>query len=322
MSFILRFLRAATLSIVVLTFIATGIASASIDDTIQKSFTVESGGTLDVDTDKGSIEVLGTSGRTVDIKVVRKVRNADREKAQKILDDFKIEFKQRGRDVFITGEKERKQWIWDRIWNCLNVKYIIRVPEIYNVELKTSGGSISIENLEGEVNIKTSGGSLNLEEITGPVWGKTSGGSIRVGEVDGDVDVNTSGGSIKIERAQGSVKAHTSGGSINVQEVRGAINADTSGGSIKAHISRQPESDCRLTTSGGSVTVYLAEGIAVDLDASTSGGRVHTEIPVTIQGKIDKSELKSKINGGGPLLYLHTSGGSIYIKKGDGPRQL
>ena len=35
---------------------------------------------------------------------------------------------------------------------------------------------------------------------------------------------------------------------------------------------------------------------------------------VTIQGKINRRELKAKINGGGPELYLHTSGGSIYIK--------
>ncbi|MBS3819927.1 DUF4097 family beta strand repeat protein [bacterium] len=314
MSFVSRFLRVTLLCTAVLAFVVPGTASASIDDTIQKSFTVDSGGTLDVDTDKGSIEVRGTTGRTVEIKVVRKVKTADREKAQKILDNFKIDFKQSGKDIFITGERGRKESIWDKIWNRLNVKYTISVPEIYNVELKTSGGSISVENLEGEVNIKTSGGSLNLEKITGPVWGKTSGGSIRVGEVDGDVDINTSGGSIQIEGARGSIKAHTSGGSINVQEVMGSINADTSGGSIKASISRQPQTDCRLTTSGGSITVYLAGDIAVDLDASTSGGGVYTESPVTIQGKINKSKLKSKINGGGPLLYLHTSGGSIYIK--------
>jgi len=315
MSIISRIMRAAVLSIAVVALMTAGFAFASIDDSIQKSFTVEQGGTLNVDTDTGSIEVRGASRRTVEIEVLRKVRTDNKKKAQEILDNFQIDFEKRGNDVYITGERKRKDNLWDSLWNRLSLKYIIHVPEIYNVELRTSGGSISVEVLEGEVNVRTSGGSLILDDITGPVWGKTSGGGIRVGNVDGDVDVDTSGGSIKIIRALGTVKAHTSGGGITVEEVMGTINAHTSGGSVKAHISRQPDSDCRLTTSGGSITVYLERDISVDLDASTSGGSVYTDFPVTIRGKINPRKLNAKINGGGPLLYLHTSGGSIHIKE-------
>jgi len=279
MSSLSRMIRITILSITVLTFISAGFAFGDIDDTIRKSFSVDSGGTLKLDTDTGSIEVRGTSGRTLEIEVFRKVKTNNQKTAQRILDNFHIDFEQSGNDIYITGDRQRKANFWDNIWNRLRVKYIIHVPEVYNIDLRTSGGSISVEVLEGEVNVRTSGGSLDLDDITGPVWGKTSGGSIRVGNINGDVDI------------------------------------DTSGGSIKAHISKQPDSDCRLTTSGGGVTVYLTRNIAVDLDASTSGGSVHTEFPVTIQGKIDKRKLKSKINGGGPLLTLHTSGGSIYIKE-------
>jgi len=310
-----RVFRLTILFLTVFAFLTTGYASAGIDDTIQKTFSVDSGGTLDIDTERGSIEVRGTSGKAVEIEVIRKVRTSDAKKAQKVLDNFKIDFKQSGKDVSVIGEREHKESIWDKIWNRLNIKFIVRVPEIYNVKLRTSGGSISVENLQGEVDIKTSGGGLNLNDITGPVLGKTSGGGIQIGEVNGTIDIDTSGGSIRIERAQGTVDAHTSGGSITVEEVMGTINANTSGGSIKAHISRQPQSDCRLTTSGGSITVYLADDMAVNVDAGTSGGSVHTDFPVTIKGKIDKRHLKAKINGGGPLLYLHTSGGSIYIKE-------
>jgi DUF4097 and DUF4098 domain-containing protein YvlB len=315
MSSLSRMIRITILSITVLTFISAGFAFGDIDDTIRKSFSVDSGGTLKLDTDTGSIEVRGTSGRTLEIEVFRKVKTNNQKTAQRILDNFHIDFEQSGNDIYITGDRQRKANFWDNIWNRLRVKYIIHVPEVYNIDLRTSGGSISVEVLEGEVNVRTSGGSLDLDDITGPVWGKTSGGSIRVGNINGDVDIDTSGGSINIDRARGNVTAHTSGGSITVDEVMGSIHADTSGGSIKAHISKQPDSDCRLTTSGGGVTVYLTRNIAVDLDASTSGGSVHTEFPVTIQGKIDKRKLKSKINGGGPLLTLHTSGGSIYIKE-------
>lgn len=310
-----RVLCAAALSLAVLTFTAPADASSGIDDTIRKSFTVETGGTLNVDTDSGSIDVRGTSRPSVEIEVVRKVKAVSRRKVQQILDDFQIHFEQKGRDVYVRGERAKRLNFWDRIWNRLNIKYIVHVPEIYNVDLRTSGGSISVVSLAGEINIRTSGGSLDVNDITGPVTGKTSGGSIRVGLVNGDVDVNTSGGSIKIEHAGGTVNARTSGGGITVNEVRGTINAKTSGGSINAVISSQPDSDSRLSTSGGSIIVRLARDIAVDLEAGTSGGSVYTDFPVTMEGKINKRKIKSPINGGGPLLYLHTSGGSIRIKK-------
>lgn len=296
---LLRKIRLTAAFVTTLTFLVTGLVFGGIDDTLKKSFTVELGGKLTLETDLGSIEVQAAKGNSVDVEVIRKVKTSSEKKAQKTLDDFKIKFDQSGKDVYIKAEYKKKGWakFWDNNWNRLHVKFVITVPRIYEVELKTSGGSISVDHLQGEVNSRTSGGSLHFNNITGAIWGKTSGGSIKIGKVDGDVDVRTSGGS------------------ITVKEVMGAIQAATSGGSVKAYISRQPESDCRLTTSGGSVTVYLAEGIGVDLDAGTSGGRVHTEFPVTIRGEISERRLKAKINGGGPELYLHTSGGSVYIKK-------
>jgi hypothetical protein len=295
-----------------LVMIAAGTSFGDIEDAISKSFTVGAGGQLTLDTARGSIEVRGSAGNRVNVEVIRKAKTSDTNTANEIFGYLRLDFKQTGNDVTINGVKTTNS---NKKLNKLRVKFILTVPESYNVNLKTSGGSISVDDLEGTVDIKTSGGSLGLNNIKGPVSGKTSGGSISVGTVDGNVKVNTSGGSIRIDKTNGTVNAHTSGGGITVNEVMGTIQADTSGGSVKAYISQQPKGDCRLKTSGGSITVYLAEDVALSVDAGTSGGSIHTEFPVTIQGKIDKRILKAQINGGGPKLYLHTSGGSIYIKK-------
>jgi len=299
------------------TMMCTVSVSGSIEDTLTKSFVVSPGGTLTVDTDLGSIEVEATSQDSVDIRVIQEVRALNQEKADKLLKDFKIDFSQRGNDVLIEAKYTRGGWqkFWDNISRHLRLKFIISVPRVYNVDLRTKGGSISVRGTEGQVKSKTSGGSLDFQQIVGDIYGDTSGGSINIGEVDGDVDINTSGGSIRIVRASGEVAAHTSGGSITVEEVMGAVQAHTSGGSVKAYIARQPASSCRLSTSGGSVTVYLNTDIAVDLNAQTTGGRVYTDFPVAIRGKIDKRSLDGKINGGGPEIHLRTSGGSIYIRE-------
>ena len=308
----------AILSLAVFTLMLSGAAFASIEDTIEKSFTVKPGGTLNIDTKRGSIEVEGHRGSTVEVKVIREVKTSDKEEARKILEKFMVDFDQRGDDITITATYDEKNIVKKLLNNInkkLRVKFVVSVPDVYNVDLQTSGGSIGVRGLEGRILSRTSGGSLTFDGITGDIEGRTSGGSIKIGNVEGDTDIHTSGGSITIEKAAGQVDAHTSGGSITVHEVMGTIQADTSGGSIKAHISRQPESSCRLTSSGGSVTVYMADDIRVDVNARTSGGRVNTEFPVPVQGEIKRSQLQAKINGGGPELYLRTSGGSIYLKK-------
>lgn len=306
-------------------------------DNIQKSFKVRPGGELILDTDLGSIEINTSKTNTLKVEVIREIRSANSGRAEEILRDFEISFRQDGNKVYVTGEYERSGLgrLFSNIGRYVRFHFDVSLPQEFNVDLKTSGGSISIDDLRGEVRSKTSGGSLSFDRIEGPVWGRTSGGSIKllscegtadietsggsitIGEVTGDVVAHTSGGSIKVGEVKGDVDVHTSGGGISVKEVRGAIKAKSSGGSVSAYISTQPESDCSLSTSGGSVTVYLADDIGVNVNARTSGGRVYTDFPVTIKGDISKRSLNAKINDGGPELYLYTSGGSIYIKKAD-----
>lgn len=317
---------------VALLSLATSL-SAGADDTsnkITRSFKVGYGGMLTVDTERGSIEVKTARAKEVTVEITRKVPFGRAKDTLDILEDFDIKFEHSRKDVSIHARyKHGRDWFgWD---NHLRIHYNITVPEKYNLDLTTSGGSIKIADLEGDVKCETSGGSLHIERIKGPLYGRTSGGSItlkgsdgtadlktsgggiEIGHVMGHVKAHTSGGSIDIDKAGGEVEVSTSGGSIHVNEVQGTIRASTSGGSIRATISKQPKSDCSLKTSGGSVTVHLAKGIKVDLNAKTSGGSVRCDMPITVQGLLGKSEVKGKINGGGPELYLRSSGGPVRI---------
>ena len=317
---------------VALLVLATSLSAGATntDHKITRSFNVGYGGTLTVDTERGYIEVKTTSKKTVTVGITRKVPFGKASEAEEILEDFDIVFDHSGKNVTVTLES-RHGWDWFGWDNHLRIHYDITVPEKYNLDLNTSGGSIKIADREGDVKCETSGGSLHISRIEGSIYGRTSGGSITLEGSDGEADLKTSGGGIEIGHVTGHVEAHTSGGSIHideagdevevstsggsirVNEVRGAIRATTSGGSISATISKQPEKDCTLKTSGGGVTVYLAKGIKVDVDARTSGGSVRCDMPITVQGLLGKPEVKGKINGGGPELYLRSSGGSVRI---------
>jgi DUF4097 and DUF4098 domain-containing protein YvlB len=286
-----------------------------IQDNVQKSFSVEPGGKLTLDSDSGSVEVMPGAGNMVAIQVDREVKAATKEDADRILKDLTVDFQQEGKNVLVRARMHRDNFYGGSWGNRIRLKFKITVPSKYDLDLKTGGGSIRVDDLEGIVVARTSGGSLHFGRITGPVNANTSGGSINLEGVSGPVDVNTSGGSIRIGKVIGPLKAHTSGGSISVDEVMGEINASTSGGSVNATISKQPGSDCELKTSGGSVRVTLSRNLNLNLLAKCSGGSIHTDLPVTVQGEFSKHRLEAKLNAGGPQLYLHTSGGGININE-------
>lgn len=308
-----------TASKICLTIIfATLLAAASwadIEKEETRTFDVKPGGTLIIDSDRGSIDVQTTENNKVEILVILTAKTSRESRAEEIFEDFSLEIEQEGNNVRVLGDYRRDSGWFGTDNNKFRVEFLARIPGKFNVDLETGGGSIFVDNLEGSVKAKTSGGSLKFNRIKGPVDARTSGGSISLKSCEGFADVRTSGGSINIGQVDGEVLAKTSGGSISVDEVKGSIDATTSGGSVTARISEQPKSDCRLSTSGGSVTVYLARDIAVDLDARTSAGRVDSDFDVETKSRSSRSSLRGKINSGGPELYLRTSAGNIYVNE-------
>ena len=104
--------------------------------------------------------------------------------------------------------------------------------------------------------------------------------------------------------------ASAGSGSIELSGVRGGVRASTGSGSLT--VRGEQTSDWRLSTSSGSVTVELDGTPAFDLDAS--GGRIDTAFPVSVTGRMSRRELRGAVNGGGPLLRIHTSSGRISLR--------
>ena len=287
-------------------------------ETINRSFTVSPGGELMMDVRNGRIRIETGKTDKVEVTVVRSVRADAKDEIKDILEEHRIEMKQTGNRVSIASDYERGGiFIGWRGSDRVSDDFTIRIPDKFELDLKTSGGSITVGNLEGNVKLKTSGGSIQLGEINGRVLAKTSGGSITLSGCNRDADLKTSGGRIEIGKVSGDVVAHTSGGSITIENTTGEVDATTSGGSITASISSQPHGDCTLKTSGGSINVSISGNLNFDLDAKTSGGRVHSDFQVS--GSYDeddsRSKMSGKINGGGPTLLLRTSGGGIHINR-------
>ena len=325
-----------------LRFLAAALACAAslygfeTEESVHKSVPVSSATHLKLNADYGSIDVQPSAGRSVDVEVYFRGNPPSRREFDRMLRDFRLEAVQQGSEVtvnatFTHGWEPLLSFVFDglfaghaicRNWQCLvysswldDIEFRVTVPRAFDTNLTTSGGSITVSRLKGEVIAHTSGGGITLTSTTGKAVVHTSGGGIRISETIGDVDATTSGGSISIDTVSGRVKAHTSGGGIDAREISGAIDVSTSGGSVTASLIAQPKQECRVYTAGGGISVSLPFDARVNLDASTSGGGVTTDFPVPYRDDRDRSQLRAPLNGGGPLFYLHTSGGGIHVKR-------
>jgi len=309
-----------------------GTDAYSNDVVIEKTFNVKKGQELMVRSDLGFVEVTTWGKDKVDVVIENRAKGLRKKDVDYILDKMEFRVEKTGSGVDVIAEYKGSKWMnnWS---HGISLHFIIKVPKKFDLDVLTAGGGIKVADIDGKVHLKTSGGPIWMGYIDGEVFARssgggisldgasanvdieTSGGGITIGETKGKVHAHTSGGGVTVDGASGNTEVSTSGGGITLKNIEGNIQAHTSGGGIHAEFVGDIDSDCELKTSGGGIKVLLKSDIAIDIDATTSGGSVHTDFPVNVQGKLKSNKLYGKINGGGPLLTLRTSGGNIYINE-------
>jgi hypothetical protein len=317
------------------TFAAAALTAAT-EETLAKTFPSAAAGSLVVDVDFGSLEIIAEPARTeVKVEVWRKITRGNTADEESFLKENPVEFIQDGNTVTIRARsKTSLSWSWFGGWHNRNeARYTVHLPAQFSTTLKTDGGSIAVSGVAGSVKANTSGGALSFTTIHGPVDGHTSGGGIKAVDCEGEVrlgtsgggihvsggsgtlDGGTSGGSVTVKNFNGPVTVETSGGGITLEDLRATVRGHTSGGSIHASFLAPLPGPVDLSTSGGGIHVTVPADAAFNLDASTSGGGVTCDLPLTVQGKIQRSRAVGTVNGGGPELHLRTSGGGIHVEK-------
>lgn len=173
----------------------------------------------------------------------------------------------------------------------------VKVPQYFNAEVKTLGGSIKVGNIRGNIKLETSGADINVSEITG------------------ESDLKSTGGSIKVSTFKGNVTAFTSGGDIYLEGSEGEIKAETSGGDIKVKYTGNNNKGMTLKNTGGDIKVILPEHFTAQLDATSTAGEIKTDFSVLVNKDYSGQTLKGIINGGGNIVKCTTTGGKISIIK-------
>src|SRR5437660_1514757 len=148
-----------------------------------------------------------------------------------------------------------------------------------------------------------------------------NGNVVRIGRIeDEDLRRNVSISYELVVPAETRLRSETGSGSQTIDGIRGPLEASAGSGSLRVRTGSgritaqgEPTGEWRLHTGSGSVTVRLPQQAAFDLYARTSSGRIHTNHTITVEGTLNRREVRGKVRGGGHLVDVSTSSGSVEI---------
>jgi hypothetical protein len=254
-------------------------------ESFQRSFTLNSGGTLKVDNYKGTIHVTGADSNQVAVNVVKRFEGSDADRKE-WMRETRVDFKNDSNRVEIDVHYPTQSW---SCWFCwadhgysAAVELEIKVPRHTNVEVESYKPDIRISSLQGDLRINSYKSPMNIESTTGSIRIETYKDEIRLR------NVNIRGAlSVKSYKADATIEATSLGNTADLENERGSI------------VLRVPSN----------------AGLDLDFDGARRSS-FHSDFPVASQtgGRWDHS-VRGTINQGGTRLRLHTTRGSVSLEK-------
>jgi DUF4097 and DUF4098 domain-containing protein YvlB len=220
------------------------------EQTVERTLTVQPGGTLRLKTFSGRVDIRGGSVNQVVIKAVRRA-TADR------LRDITLEITQSGNTVEIDANHRQVE---RRNENVVETDFDIQVPREMTLDLRTFSAPVTVTAVSGRLQVDGFSSRIALRDVSGPTRVKTFSGEVEVAAeswTDGDdVDITTFSGDVRL-RLPGNAR-----GALNFDSFSGRFDSDlpvtlqsSSRRNFRGELNGGGNTDFRLKTFSGSVTI-------------------------------------------------------------------
>ena len=320
-------------------------ATASLAEVEERTFSLKADGLVSVENSAGNTTIHAWEKEEVKMVTTRKGRGSD--KIEIIIDasqdHLKIETEYPRFSWFERGRVHYELWVPEGA----TVKLQSSSGDLFiegqrsNVRAQSSSGDIELKDIWGEIDASASSGSIRTENSKGDISARTSSGSIRIRGVEesdrpndirvhassgnvtlkdivGDIDAETSSGKIDAENVEGIITARASSGNIKILEAQGGVKAvRTSSGEIRVELEEIYEelSEMSFQSTSGDIDLSIPSDTAADIDISTTSGRITTDFALTVEGTMERNELRGTIGGGGILIKLRATSGDVTLGK-------
>lgn len=190
---------------------------------------------LEVDCAAGFLKISGIEGLAkieVTAEIIVEGKRV-RDEEEFIRENIELSLEKRGtKAVLVSKFRESFPYISFRT-KVINLT--VNVPQNINLMIDDSSGSMSVEDIIGQLDIEDSSGDIYITDIKGNVDIDDSSGDIeavavsgylKIDDGSGGIDVKDVVGDVSIDDGSGSIYVNNIGGSVTVSDGSGSINID------------------------------------------------------------------------------------------------
>jgi hypothetical protein len=123
-------------------------------------------------------------------------------------------------------------------------------------------------------------------------------------------------GGISLDELAGDVEARTTNGGISLTGGAGRVRGETTNGGVRLELTGRTwdGEGVSLRTTNGGVRILVPEGYSAELETGTVNGGIDLDIPVMVQGRIERT-IRTELGDGGPLIRATTTNGGVTVRR-------
>ena len=209
----MRILASAAL---LLTLALPAAAAQKETETVDRSVSIGTGGTLDLKNFSGDVRIVGAGGGDV---VIHAVRRGNRER----LDRIKLDIQTSGSTVKVQANHQPAGQRDDRD-NVVETDFDIQVPYGTKLKLYSFSGKLDVRGVTGEIEAETFSGGIEIDVASAPQLQQLKAETFS-GDIDARVPASASG-QVRFASFSGSVRSDLP---ISMTRTRGGRNTSIDG---------------------------------------------------------------------------------------------
>jgi DUF4097 and DUF4098 domain-containing protein YvlB len=240
------------------------ITQGRAEDEWKRTYTLATGGQLEIISGGGPVNVTPSTGPAVEIRITREARASNDEAAQQALKEETITEEATPERVKIQTMRLRRDNSGPLGRRRISTTFVVAIPAGLNVSITGENADVSLTNVQGTFTLQNTNGGLRAEGLLGSISATTVNGIINLefAEVAGDVKATTVNGPVRVvlpETSKAALEAGTVNGQVSVDEAlvftptvreRARVVGDINGGGGPKIV---------LQTTNGSVRVGTVE---------------------------------------------------------------
>jgi DUF4097 and DUF4098 domain-containing protein YvlB len=189
---------------------------------------------LSIDCGAGFLKIQGVDGlSTIEVDANVVVRGIKEGRMRDFIEDkVRISLEKRGNKAVLKSIIDNKGISSIFGTKSARIDLDVRIPKSLALDIEDGSGTISILDIDNNIELDDGSGSIEIEKVKGNVRIEDGSGNIKMITITGNVKIDDGSGGIYVEDVGGDVDIEDNSGTLEVKVVKGSVVVDDGSGGI------------------------------------------------------------------------------------------